>query len=258
VSNIVISGGAGSLGKAFVKYLHKDHEVVVLDSNEWAVAELRKEFPDVQVQLKDFEKYSFNQTPCDLLIHCAAYKHVNLGEENPHDFIDNNIVKTGKLFAECYKFGVDILFISTDKAVEPISLYGYTKAIGEKLAKHYRGKIVRLGNLLDSNGSVIPVWEKAITENKPIPITDMKMVRYVIDVDDAVKQIWKNRAKDLIVPKCKEITIIEMLGEVFKKKGLKLHDYKPGIEIIGIRPGEKIKEQLYWDKEINKGEKCQK
>ena len=209
---ILITGCAGTLGKAFVRLLQTDNEVTGIDNNEWAVATFKNEFPNVKVILKDFDKWSFNQEPCDLLIHCAAYKHVDLGECEPHTFIENNVTNTAKLFAEAYKYNTDILFISTDKAVEPISTYGFTKALGEKLCLHYNGYVARSGNVLSSTGSVIPVWEQAIKEGKPIKITDQKMRRYIIDDKDCVEQIWKGYLKKekLIIPVCDEKYIMDI------------------------------------------------
>jgi len=249
---ILITGGAGSLGKAFVRHLVKDHQLTIIDNNEWAVAELQKEFPQVKCLLKDFSEWRFDQEPCDLVIHTAAYKHVNLGEDNPDDFIDNNILKTRRLFAEAFKNNTDILFISTDKAVEPISLYGFTKAIGEKLAKHYNGAVVRLGNILQSSGSVIPVWEKCLKEGQTIPITSTKMVRYVIEEDEAVKAIIRgyDNGEKLIIPHCRKIKIMDLLKDVLRRHGYSnLKGYLPGVRVVGARAGEKLEEKMRWDDE---------
>lgn len=239
--NILVTGAAGSLGKAFVRLLQEDHELIGIDNSEWSVAEFEKEFPKVPILLEDFSEWRFDQHPVDLVIHAGAYKHLPLGEDNPNSFIDNNIIKTRKLFAEAYKNNADILFISSDKAVEPCNLYGYTKAIGEKLAKYYDGYIARCGNFLNSSGSVIPVWEKALKENKPLPVTDLGMKRFVIDLDDAAQQIWNGyiRKEKLIIPKCREISLKEILDEV--------NYFNNPIEIIGIRPGEKMQEKLRWE-----------
>ncbi len=246
---ILITGGAGSLGKAFVRLLRKKHDLIVVDNNEWAVAEFQDEFPGVGIHLNDFNEWRFHQDPVDLVIHCAAYKCLDLGEKNAHSFIENNITKTGKLFAEAYKHGANILFISSDKAVEPISTYGFTKALGEKLCWYYNGVVARVGNILESTNSVIPVWEKALKEKKPIKITDIKMARWVIDADNAVKQIWDeydtDSQRNLIIPKCKELSIMEILKEVFNRHKIKADDYP--MEIIGIRKGEKLKEKLRWE-----------
>lgn len=251
---ILITGCAGTLGRAFARYLKKDHHIIGVDNSEWAVAEFEEEFKDdipkkIEIHLNDFNNWRYHQEPVDLIIHCAAYKHVNLGEKNVHTFIENNVTKTGKLFAEAYKHGADILFISTDKAVEPISTYGFTKALGERLAKHYNGYIARCGNLLSSSGSVIPVWEKAIHDGKPIPITNVKMKRYVISAEDAAKDIWKGYMAEekLIIPKCREVVITTLLHDVLEKHKKNPNGYP--VEIIGMRPGEKLEEKMRWDYE---------
>lgn len=243
---ILITGIAGSLGRAFLRYLSEDNQIIGYDNNEWGIAELRKEYPKVELHLEDFSEWKFDQDPCDVVIHCAAYKHLPLGEENPNAFIDNNILKTRKLFAEAYKNSADIIFISSDKAVQPCNLYGYTKAIGEYLTKEYGGSIARCGNFLNSSGSVIPVWEKALAENKPLPVTDLDMKRFVIDIDDAAQQIWQGYAagQKLIIPECPEVTLVGLVRTL-----LELHDMPKNypLEIIGIREGEKMAEKLRWE-----------
>lgn len=245
--NVLISGGAGSLGRAFTKYLSIRHNVYVIDNNEWALCEAKKEFPDAYFQLGDFASIS-SLEGYDVLIHCATYKHVELGESSIISFIENNIYKTQNLFKVAQKDNCKILFISTDKAVEPISLYGYTKAVGEYLTKYYEGYIARLGNIVNSSGSVIPIWHKAIAEHKPLPVTDINMIRYVCQVDEAVKDIWSQflMGNKLIIPKVVKYTMQDMISEFLDKNGLD-PDYQ--IEIIGIRDGEKLEEKLKWDKE---------
>lgn len=251
--NILITGIAGSLGREFTKLLQDEHTLLGIDNHEQSVAEFQHDFPDINTILGEFDSWHFDQHPVDLVIHCAAYKHLPLGENNIESFIDTNINKTQKLFAEAYKYNVDILFISTDKAVEPCCLYGYTKAIGEYLAKSYNGYISRSGNMLNSNGSVIPFWEKAIAEGQPIKVTDFKMKRWVIETREVVKQIWKGYCAGikLIICQCQEMNLKDLLLEVLYRHGYKtVEDYKPGIEVIGNRFGEKLQEKLTWDWEI--------
>lgn len=249
----LVTGAAGTIGRAFVRHiLAQKHEVVALDSNEWAVAEFATEFPKAVIRLEDFGDYTFADAP-DVLIHCAAYKHVHLGESNPDAFIENNITKTALLFKRAKEMATKIVFISTDKAVEPISTYGATKYLGEKLAWFYGGKVARLGNVIASNGSVIPVWEQAIREGKPIKVTDERMTRYMIEVDDAIKQIWEGMKGNamLIVPDMGEpIKITDLINQVLQKHDYGgLNEYGPGTEVIGIRPGEKLHEVLRWESE---------
>ena len=248
---VLITGGAGSLGRAFINALKDKIDIIVFDTSEWAVAELRALHPDIEIHLRDFVEYRYNQHPVDVVIHLAAYKHVELGEVDPHSFIENNVTKTAKLFSECYKYDADILFISTDKAVEPVSAYGFTKALGEKLAHNYGGSVARLGNILSSSGSVIPIWEDAIKNEEPILITDPLMTRYVIEDIDAAMAIWKGfeEGKKLIVPPCRQVTVLDLAHETMARHGIEGNQYRPGIQIIGKRPGEKQDEKLKWDHE---------
>ena len=245
--NIVVTGGGGSLGQAFARRLYKDHKVTLIDNNEWSLAKC--DLP-VEKLLMDFSDFRFYQHgPCDLIIHCAAYKHVNLGEENVETFINNNINKTIQLFREAYKYNADVLFISTDKAVEPISLYGATKYVCEFLCRHFNFSIARLGNILSSSGSVVPLWEKQIDEGLPITVTDERMVRYWIEDYEAVDQIWDmfKAGKKLIIPECKKVRLLDLLTEVLKRHNLTTNDVI--VETIGLRPGEKLEEKLLWDAE---------
>lgn len=256
-NTILITGGAGSLGRAFCRLLHSNYNVIVIDNSEWAVAELQKEMPDIEVYLMDFEDWRFDELPCDYILHLAAYKHINLGELSAKQFIKNNIDKTIKLFDEAFRYNVDLLFMSTDKAVEPISVYGYTKALGEELAKSYGFAVARCGNILSSNGSVIPTWEECIKNQKPIPITDERMTRWVIEDYDAVNQIWDmfKKGEKLIIPKCTEMRLLDLLREVLKRHGYDAvsdlitgsNAYPSGVEITGIREKEKLSEKLRWD-----------
>lgn len=246
---VIITGGAGSLGRAFCKLLHKDYQVIVIDNSEWAIAELQKEMPGVECYLMDFVDWKFDEIPCEYLLHLAAYKHINLGEVSHWAFLNNNVNKTHKLFEEAFKYNVDVMFMSTDKAVEPISFYGYTKATGEKMAQGFGFAVARCGNLLSSSGSVIPTWEKCIEDEKPIPITDERMIRWVTEDFEAVNQIWDmfHAGKKLIIPQCKEVRIMDLLTDVLKKHGKTIDDVT--VEIIGLRPGEKLREKLRWDDE---------
>lgn len=245
----VLITGAGSLGEAFIKLLHKKYDLTVFEINEWTVARLQKEYPDVTFVLEDYSEWKYDQHPTEYVIATAAYKHLPLGEENPNSFIDNNIIKLRRLFAEAYKNGVELLFVSTDKAVEPCSLYGYTKAIGESLARYYNFAITRCGNLLNSSGSVIPVWEDCIEKGKPLPITDGRCVRYFIEVDEAARQMWNwfYLGDKLIVPKCEKISIIDLADKVYEKHNIPAEKRK--IQFVGLRKNEKLIERLYWPEE---------
>lgn len=282
---IIITGGAGSLGRAFVKYLleqrvksdpyegidlhgtedeehlhaleevNRMYDVTVIDSNEWAIAEMRSLHPTATYWLGDFVDYPLTGSE-DVIIHAAAYKHVDLGESNVSSFITNNITKTAKFYEQTKHTLARVLYISTDKAVEPISAYGATKYLAEVLSRQSGGAVARLGNLLDSSGSVIPTWEHQIKEGLPITITDERMTRYMIDVDDAVNQIWSQflEGRKLIIPEMGEpVRLLDLMAEVLKRHGYeKASDYTPGVQVIGMRPGEKLHEKLIWDHELTR------
>lgn len=253
---IIITGGAGSLGRAFVKFFLttiEPYEVVVVDANEWAIAEMRPLFPEATYWLGDFVEYPLQGSE-DVIIHAAAYKHIDLGESNVTSFIENNLTKTCTFYDNARHTLARILYISTDKAVEPSSAYGATKYLAELLTKEMGGSVARCGNFLLSSGSVIPVWENQIANKLPITITDERMTRYVIDMDDAVEQIWSQflEGRKLIVPDMGEpLRLLDLMSEVLKRHGYKKgSDYKPGVQVIGMRPGEKLHEKLVWDNEL--------
>lgn len=241
----LITGFAGSLGTAFTNYcLDRGDEVVGVDNNEWAVAA----FPDHERLTKVLADFT-DAPPTDdpkgfygLIIHCAAYKHVDLIEANQYSAKVNNVEKTRLLYE---RIKGPILFISTDKAVEPLSVYGKTKHEGEVFTRRAKGIIARLGNIMGSSGSVIPKWEAAIEKGEPLPITDPEMTRYMIPVDEAVEKIMtlypQAQPGQVIIPSMGEpIRLGAMVGNLY-----------PGyaVKIIGIRPGEKLHEKLKWDKE---------
>jgi FlaA1/EpsC-like NDP-sugar epimerase len=244
----VIITGAGTVGRAFMRYfLSKGEEVVMVDVNEWALAELKdlaRENKNLTLILDDCIKAPEG----DLLIHTSAYKHVDLCEDNIESSYKNNVLKTKYLFV--INRTKNKIFISTDKAVEPISEYGKQKEEAEKIARGWGGVIVRMGNVLGSSGSIYPIWEKQIEEGKPLTITDWEMKRYFIDADEAIEKIMslypKAKIGDTIIPEMgEEVTLGDIVQKILDKKGLK--DYPA--EIIGIKKGEKLSEKLTWDSE---------
>jgi len=247
---VVIFGGAGSLGGFFVNLLKDSCDLTVWDNSEWATAEMDGEYPNVRFVLDDMTNWKYTKDPADVVIILAAYKHIDLGERNVWSFIDNNLVRLKSVLDEAQFGNADVLYVSTDKAVQPISAYGATKMLAEKMVSNdYGGSFARLGNIVASSGSVIPLWEKAIADGEPIPVTDERMTRYFIEGADAANQIWWEfvRGEKVIIPKCEKKRILDILAEVLKKHGYdNASDYKPGITVIGMRPGEKLEEVLEW------------
>lgn len=236
---MIITGAGGTLGREFVRQL--DNSIAV-DNNEWSLAEMRDW--NCQRILDDFMEIDPDGKE---IIHCAAYKHVDLCEKNAESCWYNNVVKTKELLFRASKEAKDFVFISTDKAVDPASVYGRSKKEIEDYIKEIGfGKIVRMGNIYGSSGSVIPLWEKQIADNQPLTITDPTMTRYFISVQDAVRSIlglYKlAKPGQIIIPLLDEpITLNELKNRILKLHHLS-EDY-PCI-ITGPRPGEKHDEIL--------------
>ncbi len=241
---VFITGITGTLGRAFVERLYNDYTISGVDHNEERVAALRQEYPLVDVYIGDFGDEIFNDRP-DVLIHLAAYKHIDLCEARPSACISNNIIKTFNLFQNARRSGVDILFMSTDKAVEPCSVYGYSKAIMESMVQELGGAFARSGNILASNGSVLTTWERAIQEGRPLTITHPEMRRFFITPENLASRVWKAylEGERVIIPEMDhDVTLLELADQTLCKFGKSVDTYP--IEYIGMRPGEKLVEKL--------------
>lgn len=249
MTRIFVTGITGTIGRAFVELLKDQYHLVGVDRNESAIAQFKHDYPKIDVSVGDFGDVNFVNNGMDLLIHLAAMKHVDLCETNASECVNNNVIKTHRLFQSAYNNGVGILFMSTDKAVEPISVYGYSKALGESMALEYGGAIVRSGNVVNSNGSVTTVWDDAIKQGSTLKLTHKDMRRYFIGADSLVSQAWYQYldGKKVIIPKMdKEIGLMELLEDRLAEFGYTLENYPGEIEYIGLRAGEKLAEKLDW------------
>lgn len=245
---VMITGITGTLGRAFIRLLSAEHQLFGIDHNEERVSRLNRKYPNIPIRVGDFDELIFNQ-PLDLLIHLAAMKHVDLCETNPSACISNNVVKTYNLFRRAYEAKVDILFMSTDKAVEPNSIYGYSKALIEGLVKEYGGAFARSGNIVASNGSVLRIWDDAIVNQEPLKITHKDMRRYFVKPNNLAKRIWEQYAEGVeeIIPEMDmDIKLVDLAIQKLARYGYTLEDYPGGIEYVGLRPGEKLTEKMDW------------
>lgn len=248
---VFITGITGTVGRAFTKLLSEkyEYEVTGIDHNENSVAQFKRDFPMVDVKVGDFASvYDFDED-VELVIHLAAAKHIDLCEKNPNSCVMNNVIKTQMLFQNADQLGINILFMSTDKAVEPTSVYGYTKALGEAMALEYGGAFIRSGNVVASNGSVLGVWDEQIANKQPIKVTHKDMKRYFISADNLVKRAWDMYldGKKKILPRMdKNVKLTDLLEEKLSSYGYTIDNYPYGIEYTGLRPGEKLEEKLTW------------
>lgn len=260
--NILITGGTGSFGRAFAKKMIKDYspnKVIILSRDEWKQWEMKQSNPLFQDKrmryflgdVRDQKRLvrAFNEV--DIVIHAAALKQVPAAEYNPSEFVKTNVIGAMNVIDAALEAGVKkVIALSTDKAVNPVNLYGATKLCSDKLfvaGNSYVGargfpifSVVRYGNVAASRGSIIPLWLKmAASGTKSLPITDPRMTRFWITLDDAV---------DFVIDCCQ----VAKGGEVFVPKlpSVKITDIAEAImpgkapEILGIREGEKIHELM--------------
>ena len=218
-------------------------------------------------ELKDREymDYILSKLKCDVIFHCAAYKHVPLMEENPVAVIENNVFGTKNILDAAIKAKVSkFVLISTDKAVSPVSIYGASKMISEKLLLDAAAKakeenldsdfmFVRFGNVLGSRGSVLPLFMSQIQTGGPITVTDKNMQRYFMTIPEACSLVLKTggvgkNGFSYLLDMGEPIKIIEMAEQCIKFSGLE--PYKDvDIVITGLRKGERLDEPLWLDEE---------
>jgi UDP-N-acetylglucosamine 4,6-dehydratase/5-epimerase len=259
---ILIIGGSGALGKTLMKYYHENNELIVMSRDEHKHVALMKTYKNVKFQIGDIkDKESIMRTISehrpDIIINAAALKHVPVCEINAFESVKTNIIGHQNLI-DCVNLSnhqiETLIFISTDKACKPINIYGMCKAIAERLYVNFAEKqtdikviITRYGNVLESTGSVIPFFKKLLLAQDFdfLPITHRSMTRFLMTLEDAVKLIeWAYYHADshgkIIVPKVKSLRIVDVAKELAKSFG------SPQVKLkyIGIRPGEKIHEEM--------------
>lgn len=265
-----VSGATGSFGKTFIKTILnlKDTKKVVLFSrDELKQSELRKELSKYEPKLRfligdvrDKERVKDGISDCNIVVHAAALKQVDTCEYNPIETIKTNINGTCNIAKASIEQGVQkCILVSTDKAVNPINLYGSSKLAAEKViisSNRIRGKmptrfsVVRYGNVSYSRGSVLNKYKELLNnKNDYLPVTDSRMTRFAIDLGYAVKFVKScidmMQGNEIFIPKIKAYRITDIVKALNKK-----------VKIVGIRPGEKLnetlisKEELYHSKEF--------
>jgi UDP-N-acetylglucosamine 4,6-dehydratase (inverting) len=257
--SIFISGGTGTFGKAFVNYIVNNYKkvkkLIIFSRDEYKQYEMNKIFPQHKYpflryflgDIRDYSRLSFALREVDIVVHAAALKQVPAAEYDPFEFIKTNILGAQNIIEASLNNKVKkVIALSTDKAVAPINLYGATKLCSDKIflaANNIAGKlpisfsIVRYGNVINSRGSVIPYFLNLKKNKKILPLTDINMTRFHITLDQAVNAVlWALKScigGEVIISKIPSIRIVDII----KALGV---DYK----LVGIRPGEKIHEEL--------------
>ena len=265
---VFVTGGGGSIGSELINQIAKynPERIVNVEINENSSylmeLELKRKYPYLEYKteiasVRDLDKLDnlFNKYKPDILFHAAAHKHVPLMENNPEEAIKNNIFGTRNVAECCLKYKLEsVVLISTDKAVNPTNIMGATKRVCEMIFQKYSEKssstkfmAVRFGNVLGSNGSVIPIFSKLIEEGKNLTLTHKDIIRYFMTIPEAAQLVIEAGA----LGKGGEIFILDM-GEPVKiydlaKNMIKLSGSSVGIDIVGLRPGEKLFEELLYD-----------
>lgn len=257
-SSILVTGGTGSFGKAFIRHAldrWNPRRIVVFSRGELQQYEARQQLDDDPRlrwfigDIRDQRRLTRAMNGVDYVVHAAALKQVDTAEYNPFEFVQTNIVGSQNVIEAAIDAGVQrVVALSTDKASSPINLYGATKLAADKLfqsANHYaanhptRFSVVRYGNVLGSNGSVIPLFQRLAAEGKSLPITDHRMTRFFITLDQAVDFVYDSfelmQGGELYVPRIPSMRITDLVEAV--APGAKTHE-------IGVRPGEKLHEEM--------------
>ena len=257
-STILVTGGTGSFGHAFVPMALEKYDperIIIYSRDEMKQWEMAKLFHgDKRVRffigdVRDRERLYRAVDGVDYVVHAAATKIVPTAEYNPFEAVKTNILGAMHLIDACIDKGVKkVVALSTDKASSPVNLYGATKLASDKLfvagnayagSKNTRFSVVRYGNVMGSRGSVLPFFHQAAGSNVPLPITDERMTRFMITLEEGVELVW-TAFEDMVggevyVRKIPSMTITDIAEAIAPGKAIK---------VVGIRPGEKLHEQM--------------
>ena len=256
---ILITGGTGSFGKKFLQTileLFKPKKVIVYSRDELKQFEMQQRWPSSSKSpiryfigdVRDLRRLKMAMSGVDIVVHAAALKQVPAAEYNPFEAVKTNIIGAQNVIDVSIEEGVEkVIALSTDKAAAPINLYGATKLASDKLfvaANNYKGKrdikfsVVRYGNVMGSRGSVIPFFQKKKATGV-LPVTDKRMTRFSITLQEGVDFVLKSLDKmwggEVFVPKIPSYNILDVASAIAPKCK---------IEVVGIRPGEKLHEEM--------------
>ena len=257
-SSILVTGGTGSFGRAFIAEVlanHNPQRVAVFSRDELKQYEMKQSYLDDDRirfflgDIRDRDRLRMAMNGVDYVVHAAALKQVDTAEYNPMEFVKTNILGSENVLTTAIDDGVKkVVALSTDKASSPVNLYGATKLTADKLfisGNHYsyaRGTkcaVVRYGNVMASRGSVIPYWRELAAQGKALPITDTRMTRFWITLQQAVDFVIDSftlmDGGELYVPRIPSMKLTDLAETI-----------APGapLEEIGIRPGEKLHEEM--------------
>jgi len=260
-STILITGGAGSIGSALTEKLleFKPHSIRIFDNNEYALSKLQQKLSNLNEfhrlrfllgDVRDRERLEMALNGAHIVYHLAAVKHVDIAAYNPIEAIATNITGTINVIYCCLKTKPwHMFFASTDKAVNPTSLYGHSKAIGEKLtlwanqiSDATRFTVLRFGNVKQSSGNVFEIWRNQLKAGEPLTVTHPEATRYIMDIDEAVDFIIEATeyasGGEIMVSEMQTYKILDLAKQLSEN-----------IKITGLRAEEKLHEELLTEEE---------
>ncbi|RST72542.1 polysaccharide biosynthesis protein [Siminovitchia acidinfaciens] len=273
---VLVTGAGGSIGSEICRQIcnFNPKQLVLLGHGENSIhsieLELKEKFEHSPIELlpeiadlKDAHKMQsvMNKYRPNVVYHAAAHKHVPLMERNPEEAVKNNIIGTKNLAEASSLHGVEtFVMISTDKAVNPTSVMGASKRLAEMIIQHMdrnnktKFVAVRFGNVLGSNGSVVPIFKQQIKKGGPVKVTHPEMVRYFMTIPEASRLVIQagalaNGGEIFILDMGDPVKIVDLAKNLIKLSGFSIEDI--GIEFTGIRPGEKLFEELLKEDEIH-------
>ena len=271
---ILITGAAGTVGKEIVKQLYNFNpsELRLMDNNETEMFFLMEEHRNKNIfcflgDVRDIGKVEKLSAGIDIIIHCAAFKHVILSEYNPFDVVQTNIIGVENVIRAATASNVKhVLFTSSDKAVNPTNVMGTSKLMGEKIitaanARNNSKTIfssTRFGNVMGSRGSVVPLFMNQLRKGGPVTLTDKRMTRFIMTIEESVRLVLKSmtiaKGGEVFVTKMPVARIqdlAELMVDVLAPRyGSKKSDIR--ISEIGAKPGEKLYEELISEEEIHR------
>lgn len=271
-NRILVTGGCGSVGSSVVRHLlaqEDDSGICVLDNDEHALFHMQREYEDesgrldfVLADVRNQTKLERVLTDVDTVVHAAALKHVPMSEENPYESVKTNTIGTQHLIDAAEKTGVTkVLGVSTDKAAQPTSVMGATKMLSERLltaadrqSTRTTYASVRLGNVIGTSGSVVRIFEQQIANGGPVTVTHPEMSRFMLPVSEAaefiVTALDRMTSGEIFIPKMDAIRILDLADVMIElNTDGNVDPEDVDIDIVGIRPGERLYERLLTDTE---------
>lgn len=250
--SVLVTGGTGSWGHAFVRHMLTTDidRLCILSRDEFKQHEMRQRFQDERLRfflgdVRDRDRLAVAFHGIDTVIHAAALKQVPAGEYDPSEFIKTNVIGSANVLDAARQAKVKrVLLLSTDKACAPVTLYGASKLMAERLftaANSLRGPLsacTRYGNVIDSRGSVVPLWRAAVLEGRPVQVTDPDATRFHMRQDQAVQLVLtalrEMRGGEVFIPKLKSYRVGDLVKLIAGHSG----------NVTGLRPAEKLHEVL--------------